>query len=371
MGREHDVEKLFSEQLDRLLAGEDLKADAEIGDDMRAALDFARKMITVTPKPSPSFEGQLKTRLLHKLDETREETRREERGWLWRLVPRQPVWRAVAVSLLVIVIGIGIWASSALLPSEPVITSNLYLQVEASTNKASYAPGEPVRVEVALKNITGEPLTVEQFPPILSLMQSESRQPVFTFAAGENSRTLAAGEVAEFAVAWDQRDDSGRYAAAGSYYLELEDMYYAGQAVKFDFMVPVSFSIVTSGDGITGQIEETFRPGQSQTVNGITVVLESLELSRQGARITAMVTSRPDFNRSRPADDYAAFATYYLDRGWMRNAGMSSVEYASGGMAHVWYITEPVPLEASELLFVIANIGEWEGPWQFRVSLGR
>ena len=362
MGREYkkDVEKLFSEKVDRLITGEELKTDAEMGEDIRSAVDFARKMLSATPKPSVGFEAHLKAKLLQKLAEDEV----AEKGWLWRLIPHQPVWQAVAALVCVIIVGVAVWGSGVLNPSEPVITSNV-LRVDADTNKAAYAPGETVKVEVTLKNVTSEPFKIEQFPPILSLMQTESRQPVFTFNAGEASKTLLPGEVARFSVLWDQRDDTRRYVPGGGYYLELEDIGLRGQAIKLTLTKPVSFDIQTAVHDI-GEIYKSIYLSQSQTVEGITVVLQKLELSSQGARLTAIISAPPDYNQ---ATDYRAFATYYLDRGWIKNAGLSSVKYYREEMVHTWYFTEPIPQETGELLFVIMSTGKWEGPWQFLIPL--
>ena len=175
-------------------------------------------------------------------------------------------------------------------------------------------------------------------------------------------------EIARFTVSWDQRDDAGRYVDGGGYYLELEDIDYGGQATKLTLTNPVTFDIQPTVYDI-GEIYKTIDLDQSQTVGGITVTLQALELSDRGARLSALISPLPDYNQNRQSKDYAAFATYYIDRGWVKNAGLSSVEFSSSGMKHTWYLIGPIPQETSELLFIIMNTGRWEGPWQFKITL--
>lgn len=372
MARENqkEKEKLFSEKIDVLMAGGELKTDASAGEDVSSALDFARKMIAATPEPSPAFEARLRAKLLQKLAENKA----KEKSWVWRLFPRQPVWQAVAATVLVVMVGVVVWVSGVLNPSEPaepskpLIVSNI-LKVEADTDKNAYLPGETVKIEVALENVTSGPLKLEQFPPILSVMETKSRQPVFTFGAGEDSKTLMPGEVATFAVSWNQRDEAGR-RVAGDYYIELEDVNSGSQAIKLTFSKPVTFSVPAAGGNI-GKIYRTVSLNQSQTVNGITVALQKLELADKGSRLTAIISAPPDYNQNRRTGDYSALAFYYFDRGWANDAGLSSVEYSRAEMKHTWYLTEPISKETEELFFIIMNIGKWEGPWQFTIPLPR
>lgn len=275
MSKEHDAERLFSENVDRLLAGDEPKNDPEADKDLREATDFAQKMVELRPTPSSDFEARLKAKLLQKLSEEEAEARSQEKsGWFWRLVPRQPVWQVAYALLLMVMVGGVMWGTGVFrhtatqapasgpsvlkqATTQPAPSgANVILRVDASTDKPSYRPGQEVRIEVELKNVTSQPISIEQFPPILSLMQSESKQPVYTFAAGKGVRTLAPDEAADFVLVWDQRDDRGRYVPAGGYYLELEDVDYQGRAMQLNLTAPVHFDIVlaASSGGIIRKI---------------------------------------------------------------------------------------------------------------------
>ena len=117
------------------------------------------------------------------------------------------------------------------------------MQAEGNTNKPAYVSGEDVKIEITLKNVSSQALSIEQFPPILSLMQAETRQPVYTFRAGTDSRTLAPNATATYAVNWNQLDFNGQPVPSGGYYLELEDLDFQGQAIQLNFTRTVSFVI--------------------------------------------------------------------------------------------------------------------------------
>ena len=107
-------DKEFSQAIDRMLAGEKIGPYADIPDDYREAIDFARKLISLKGTPRPSFKAELKDSLLSKLSEMEQERAGRSRFYerLKHLVPQRPVWRAVAASLMVIVVASGvIWGT--------------------------------------------------------------------------------------------------------------------------------------------------------------------------------------------------------------------------------------------------------------------
>ncbi len=114
MNSEKDQGKKFSEEVDRLLAGQEPKVDQGADADLRSTLDFARKMADLRPNPTPEFKAQLEARLRQQF-EAQEPKERATRGssWFRRFIPRSPVWQA-ATALLVILLIFGITWSSGL-----------------------------------------------------------------------------------------------------------------------------------------------------------------------------------------------------------------------------------------------------------------
>lgn len=284
MNKSKQDDKLFSEKLDRLLAGEEIHIESETDPDLRASLNFALKMKSLGKEPSAQFKAHLKARLLQKLDE-RESHAEANRGWLARLI-HQPVWQAVAVLVFMIVVAGAVWGSGAFNPSRqgtgaptvmapapsndlmttpqmavtaptttvplatspektaaPTFGSNAYLAASASTDKFAYQSGEAVNIRMEWQNVTSGNLTIDEYPPILSIMDKATGQPVYTFQAGKAPLTLAPGEKTVYVQIWDQLDARGRPAVPGTYYLELEELYHDGESVQMTLTLPVNFTI--------------------------------------------------------------------------------------------------------------------------------
>jgi hypothetical protein len=279
MTREYEEARIFSENLDRLLAGKEAKIGAAAGNELITALDFARKMTALRSEPSPQFQANLKARLLQQIRD--KEALQEDSGWFGRLFRGQRVWLTAAVcAALLIVVGSVLWRTGVISPpgsnyvAPPVITSTTatttatatattttttvtvpatgkYLLADASVDKPVYQPGETVNIQISLTNVSGRPFTITQYPPILSLMSSDTRQAVFTFTAGQLSQTIPPGQKTSFTLSWNQADSKGRPVKGGNYYIELEDLDLQGKAVKLDLQKPVEFDILASPGGNT------------------------------------------------------------------------------------------------------------------------
>jgi hypothetical protein len=297
MPEKRPAEKQFSENVDRLIAGQEVRDVPETDLDLKSALDFARLIKHRQPQPSPRFQAELQARLLEKLEQSQNESPATWFQRLWpRLIPHQPVWQAALAVLVILIIGgavLGvIWGNRTTSPvaqvvvtpgpqsttaatgtttatltttttalasatstvtatttaaTTPVATTpssflNVHLSATASTDKTVYRPGEPVVIEVELRNSGSQALVLTHFPPILSIM-AQAGQPVLTFLAGQKGYTLGAGESITFRQNWDQKDARQRAVAAGRYHLELEDLDFDGQSYPLDLSQPVSFEI--------------------------------------------------------------------------------------------------------------------------------
>ena len=117
------------------------------------------------------------------------------------------------------------------------------LGFEVTTTKPLYTSGEPVVINLTYKNVSTQALNLVKMPPILSVMSSETGQPVYTFAAGKDVDTLSPGTTVKFTYNWNQADFEGQ-SVTGSYYIELEDLQYQGQTLKFQLPKPVRFEIL-------------------------------------------------------------------------------------------------------------------------------
>jgi hypothetical protein len=419
MRRGFEAEKVFNENLDRLLAEQSITTDAIAEEDTRTALEFANRMAAIRPVPSSSFQANLKARLLQQLNE--QEAIQETKSWWWKLIPRQPAWQAAAILAFIIIVGGIVWGTqfrsspspvanippqtgitypaassapaktaapsmsaapassapattAAPASSAPSVIASQILRADASTSKAQYAANETVNISMSWQNVTPQTITIAEFPPILSIMQSSNNRPAYTFAAGKNPVTLAPGQTATATLTWNQTDAQGRAAAPGSYYLELEELYYQGRQVPMNLSRLVTFNILPVDSSSTGA-QRVITVNQSQTANGITVTLQNIRVTDSGFTVSAFITPPSDYVLQAgtpavsPTQDYWAAAGYSFDANLTRGAGVPSVQYFSSGMNQSWFIPGQIPPGTSQLTFIVNSVGKWSGHWQFQVSV--
>lgn len=111
MKKDKSTEKQFIEYLDKLLAGEEIRLGDDVSDEVRSALELARKMLAYRDEPSADFSASLRDRLLRKLAEeeamTTPSARREDhREWTAKLFPQSLVWRAAASAALIVLLAV-------------------------------------------------------------------------------------------------------------------------------------------------------------------------------------------------------------------------------------------------------------------------
>lgn len=61
-------EKKFTEYLDKIIAGEEFSIDEDISDELRDAIEFARRLYVEQESPSPDFQSRLWNRLRNKIN---------------------------------------------------------------------------------------------------------------------------------------------------------------------------------------------------------------------------------------------------------------------------------------------------------------
>jgi len=394
MGREADMEKEFSEYVDRMLAGEEVKVSATMDDNCRAALDFAQKLIRLRGVPSPSFKAKLKERLLSRLGE--EEARAEaKRSWFWeglrRLVPRQPVWQALTALLVVVVVAGGItWGMGTLKVSGPPPCPmpaptpapqppQSSLELEAiPLSPIEYAPGvflpgEEVKIEFIFKNVSSEPITVAPFPPGIEIMRPRTDEVVQSFPEGSGQLDISPAETVEYTLVWDQLDDNGEQVVPGWYYVNVRDITVtkatapARTGVSFGSIAKLLIQFPQ------GAMEKVIEVNQSQTVNDLTITLEQVELSAAGAAVFTFTTP-PGYKLSQegpafpPPPMIDAAAQYNVDGDPTKEAWYSGGRSLESRMELIWDL-DPMPSDARELTFTITRFGDWEGPWEFFIPL--
>lgn len=293
MARERDEEREFIENIERLLAGEEVTVSEDMSEDYRTAFDFARKLTESRSDPSPVFQQQLKDRLLLQLTRRDVEARQKVKissiwEFLANLVPRSPAWRTAAATLVVVLVTVGVlWR----------------------TGMFTQAPG------IDELGRGGEP----------------------EMAAAPPEAGLKAFGVEE----------------------EVEEVELEAEEEPL-----LSVALV-----------EAIEVNQTQTVDGVAITLERVELSPTELMVFAF-NRPPDYTM--PEDPQSpppslsgllASAQYSIDSGPVIDAGTSEINFLDNGMQHIFSIHDTVSEDAMELTFLITELGDWQGPWEFVISL--
>ena len=235
MSREDERNRLFSEQVDRILTGGPAAVPGGADDDFRTALDFARDIAAMTPGPRAGFATALGGRLRTQTVELEEKARLKPRQAWWRRLADRPAWLVTAAALFVVAVGALVWASGLFQPAAvPGIIS-----ASASVGRTLYSTSDPVVVTFVLKNTTDEPVYVGKLPPVWSVMDASTHRPVYTSSEGEQSVLLEPGESRTYAGTWWPHSEG-----VGSYYIELEDLTgREGQPIKLTLSKAVRFEV--------------------------------------------------------------------------------------------------------------------------------
>jgi len=394
--KKSSFDKEFSEAIDRMLAGEKIEPYADMPDDYREAIDFAQKLIELKGVPRPSFEAQLKDSLLSKLSEMERKRTKGKRFWemLRYLIPQRPLWRAVAASLVVVIVAGGvIWGTGILTPPSappPCPGPNRFpeLQIEIVVAKSEYMPGEKVKIEVWFRNISSQPFTIKSFPPAVQISQcrinSQSKKRdykvIWSSSAGSAEQVLKPEKMLKHTVIWKQEDLNGEKVTPGWYFVGLEpvqtDVRYSKPLERFLIQYP------------QGAIEETIEVNKSQTVNGVTITLKRVELSSQAVKFW-IYSEPPEYAgfEITPSGEPGPFnepdwmplgvwGHYQLDDGpiWDACLSTSGEPYICAfGTKSVKCILDeqlaPIPKGTKELTFIITEYFKWQGPWEFHILL--
>ena len=142
MDKESNEEKQFSEDVDRLLAGQEVEGGKD--EDYRAVINFAKKLTEFHADPSPHFKARLKERLLLELAKQEAAARQKTKGnWFWEglknLLPREAVWRNATATAVLMLVAVGVlWGTGVFTPS---VTTERELAPEDTSLPMPAAPG--------------------------------------------------------------------------------------------------------------------------------------------------------------------------------------------------------------------------------------
>ena len=240
--------------------------------------------------------------------------------------------------------------------------------------EALYLPGEPVEVRLSLTNVSSEMITMSLYPPEIQVKPRNQDEVLFSVASGTQPLEIKPDETITVDFTWDQKDTKGKQVSPGWYDIIFNDitaMQESGLSYNFS---PGSRVLIQYPQGA---MEETIELNQSQTVNGITVTLERVELASTGMTVYAFSTP-PGYTPPQgilPTSRFmVASAEYSVDGSVVKQAGSAGFGFLEDVTRYTWENLDPVSADAKELTFRITM--RWEdkpeellGPWEFKVPL--
>lgn len=236
------------------------------------------------------------------------------------------------------------------------------------------ASGEKVDITLSFTNEASEPRIMSPFPPKINIEQPNvepSDDIICSFPVGAKEVQLEPGETVTYDFIWDQRDDSGQQVDFGWYGVEVTVVSRKlSETVEGSVRGWATRVLILPPQGV---MKKTIEVNQSQTVAGITFVLNRVEMTATGMTVYAFNTP-PDYGLPRPMLPPPQFmihaeAEYSLDGSSVKKTGLSGIRFLENGTQHTWEYLDPVPSDAKELTFTITRFGDSEGPWEFKVPL--
>jgi hypothetical protein len=106
MNKQQKKDKLMLENLDRIVAGEKLKDDAQLDKETKAALELTREMTTWPKSPTKEFAADLKARVTHQVVEQKKRDAAKNGDIEYRDFLRRPAWQMTIGAAIMVIIAI-------------------------------------------------------------------------------------------------------------------------------------------------------------------------------------------------------------------------------------------------------------------------
>jgi len=232
--------------------------------------------------------------------------------------------------------------------------------------------GNSVEIQLTFTNFDTEARVMKYFPPEIKV---ESRNLPFTnkiirtFQAGQEQLELQPGESREYALTWDQKNDFGQQVPYGWYGIRVN--LYSREVTDTRSMQgseSQATRVLVLPPG--GAIEKDIELDQSHTADGVTVNLEKMEMSNQGAALYTMCVPE-NYQPEEVSTRYIETDAQYKvdDEDWKpAMKSMFGTFLLKEGVRYIWDL-DPVPQNAGEISFQISRIGDHKGLWEFKIQL--
>jgi hypothetical protein len=292
--------------------------------------------------------------------------------------------------------------------NDPDLAPCQLFDFNVNVDQTSYLPGKDVKVQFALTNISSKSLAVfDPFPQGVNveLLTSRPRDMVRSLAVCHDEFELSTGDALFYDIIWDQKDNNGKQISPGWYEVDvkspevptLEELGIfiddplppEGRGGPLPSVGQTGSPVFIFVEYLQGAMEKTIVVNEHQTATDlplttnteellidVTVTLESIELSKNGTKFSVFATSS-DSPRGKPFDNPKwtdCTAEYAVDGVKQEMYGRGWIDL-DNGVRFTWgehRPLNPVPADAKEFSLTIHTIGHnenWEGPWEFHVSL--
>jgi hypothetical protein len=238
-----------------------------------------------------------------------------------------------------------------------------------------FLPGEEIRYGIGIINSSSGIITIDPFPPAMWIKPVEHDEPVYSSPAGTRTHDIGVDYPDSWyhpKGSWDQKNNNGEPVAPGWYeigykYVIIEQdtgkRYTANPTATFQIVHPDS------------AMNKELNLNQSVTAGGITVTLKCIELNPVEVKAYTF-TAPPGYVLcgEHPPDELHSFtvnslAEYSIDGCMARQIKAGPGKADDAGITLTWDEIEPIPVGAEELTFMITRLGDWEGPWEFKIPL--
>ncbi len=241
--------------------------------------------------------------------------------------------------------------------------------------EAHYLPGELVTVKLSITNVSSEVFTMGPYPPEIQVTPGlDYNHVLFSQPGIKQTLEIKPGETVSVDFSWDQKDSAGEQVPPGWYNIRSGEINVRQEERGITF-TPGTRALIQYPQGA---MEKTIEPEQSQTVNGITITLERVELTADSSRfyfffIPPAYTPSPSAPGLLPPAPSVMAKAEYTVGGITKYAGTAGFNNKDNGIGLVWKVgpgqLDPVPSDAKELTFTITQLNDWQGPWEFTVPL--
>jgi hypothetical protein len=260
-------------------------------------------------------------------------------------------------------------------PTKPQVVdvSQLQFLITISASPA-YLPGEPIMFGIGISNLSLGTIIIDPFPAAMRIKSLDRNEIVYSEPAGNRTRDISADSpFTPNKDTWDQKDDNGQQVVPGSYEISYEYVIIdRSTSKKYTDNPSAKFKIADPDSAVTKDISVN----QTVTNTGLAVTLNRLELNAVSGKASTFYNppgfTVPDGSDPLHVEGMAKFlhgsAEYSIDGGNIKQITTTSSMFDKSGITIYWVI-DPVSLNAKELTFTVTNLGGVEGRWDFKIPL--